>query len=277
MGFLDLLNPDGRRYRQELKEQAREYRQEAKEILSDAKDLYDDYKDVRGEARRAANELESMLKNHNNYKADILRELGNDINVSIENFRRFNINSRITSPPNIDTSAPIIPSIISGFNAITTPFNPVSIAFSVFSDPERDRDEASRQKDAAQEYYWKVKDALQDVQCLYESLNNSRKYIEDEKSNLTQLMEKVRNIVGQLNAAMNRNSFTDKEARYMTGISKIAEKIKNSLEQRILNGSGNIENNYKLYSGKIKEINKLIPSSPTISSSSDWVERLLTY
>ena len=108
-------------------------------------------------------------------------------------------------------------------------------------------------------------------------MNNSRRYIDDEKSNLVQLMDKFRKIVNQLNGAMNRNSFTEQEARHLTGIAKIAEMIKNSLEQRIVGSSGKIESNYKIYGGKIREINGLIPAAPTISGSSDWLERLLTY
>lgn len=281
MGLGDFLyknfNPEERRWREERKREAREIRQEAKEILSDAKDLYDDYKDLRGDTNRTANELQSLLKSYNNYKADVLKEIVSNISVSIENFRRFNINSRISAPPTINTSAPVIPSVISGFNAIATPFNPISIALSVFSDPDKDYEEADRQRDKARDYYYKVQEALDNMEILYRSLKSSMEYIESEKSALTQLMEKLRGIVNQLNGAMTCNSFSEKEARYMTGISKIAEMIKNSLEQRIVNGSGNIESNYKLYSGKIRDINKMIPSAPSLSSSSDWLERILTY
>lgn len=280
MGFFDRFSPEERRWRREAKEEAEDYRREARNYLSDAKDAYDDYKEMRGEAQRAANQLNDLIRSYNTYKADALRELSNDINVSIENFKRFNISSRVSAPPSL-SSAPTVSSasLVSSmmFSMPGGAFNPISIALSVFSDPYKDRDKAMEQMDRAREYLYKVQDALNDVKILYAALNNSRKYIEDEKSNLAQLMEKVRGIVSQLNAAMNRNSFTDKEARYMTGISKIAEKVKSSLEQRIVSNSGDIEGNYKLYSGKIREINQLIPNAPTVSASSDWIERLLTY
>ena len=277
MGFFDRFSPEERRWRKEAKEEAADYRREARNFLSEAKDVYDDYKEMKGEAQRAANKLNDLIRSHNNYKVDVLRELNGDISVSIDNFKRFNINSRVT--PNT-SSAPSIPSvgvssIISNFHGGS--FNPISIALSVFSDPYKDRDEAQNQMYAAQEYLYKVQEALSDMQILYRALNSSREYIEDERSTLAQLMEKVRKIVNQLNTAMTRNSFTEKEARYMTGISKIAEKIKSTLAQRVVGNSGDIESNYKLCSGKIREINRLIPASPTISSSSNWLERLLTY
>ena len=298
MGLADFLyknfNPEERRWREERRREAREIRQEAKEILSDAKDLYDDYKDLKGDTQRAANQLNDLIRSYNNYKSDVLKELNSDISVSIENFRRFNINSRIAAPPNLN-SAPTIPTV--NVSSIMTnlsggSLNLISIALSAFSDPDKDYEidfstakyisdkdyeEADRQRDAARDYYYKVQDALTDMKILYESLNNSRRYIDDEKSNLVQLMDKFRKIVNQLNGAMNRNSFTEQEARHLTGIAKIAEMIKNSLEQRIVGSSGKIESNYKIYGGKIREINGLIPAAPTISGSSDWLERLLTY
>ena len=283
MGLGDFLyknfNPEERRWREERRREAREIRQEAKEILSDAKDLYDDYKDLRGDTQRAANQLNDLIGSYNNYKSDVLKELNSDISVSIDNFRRFNISSRVAAPPNL-SSAPTIPTVSVSSIMANLPggsLNLISIALSAFSDPDKDYEEADRQRDAAREYLYKVEDALNAMKSLYESLSNSRKYIESEKSSLTQLMEKLRKIVNQLNGAMNRNSFTEKEARYMTGIAKIAEMIKNSLEQRIVGSSGNIESNYKLYSGKLRELNNLIPAAPTVSGSSDWLERLLTY
>ena len=283
MGLADFLyknfNPEERRWREERRREAREIRQEAKEILSDAKDLYDDYKDLKGDTQRAANQLNDLIRSYNNYKSDVLKELNSDISVSIENFRRFNINSRIAAPPNLN-SAPTIPTVNVSSIMTNLPggsLNLISIALSAFSDPDKDYEEADRQRDAARDYYYKVQDALTDMKILYESLNNSRRYIDDEKSNLVQLMDKFRKIVNQLNGAMNRNSFTEQEARHLTGIAKIAEMIKNSLEQRIVGSSGKIESNYKIYGGKIREINGLIPAAPTISGSSDWLERLLTY
>ncbi|MBQ6006267.1 MAG: hypothetical protein IJL14_08475 [Selenomonadaceae bacterium] len=280
MGFFDRFSPEERRWRREAKEEAEDYRREARNLLSEAKDVYDDYKEMKGESQRAANELNNLLRNYNSYKADVLKELSGDINISIENFKRFNISNRVALPSNFSTSAPSIASVnvSSMFSSMPgASFNPINIALSVFSDPYKDRDKAMDQKYAAQEYLYKVQDALNDMQILYRSLNNSQRYIEDEKSNLAQLMEKVRKIISQLNAAMNRNSFTEKEARYMTGISKIADKIKSSLEQRIISNSGDIDSNYKLYSGKIKDINNLIPAAPTVSDSSNWLDRLLTY
>lgn len=279
MGFLDRFNPDERRWRQEAKQEAREYRQEAKEILADAKDLYDDYKDLKSETQRVVNELSDLIRSYNNYKADMLKELSGEVNSTIENFRRFNVGSRVTAPPSIN-SAPSIPTVTVSSIMANLPggsFNPISIALSIFSDPYKDREKALDQKYAAQDYYYKVQDALTDMKILYESLTNSRRYIQDEKSNLTQLMDKVRRIVNQLNEAMTRNFFTENEARYMTGISKIAEMIKNSLEQRIVSKSGDIEGNYKLCGAKIRELNGAIPAAPNISSSSAWLDRLLTY
>ena len=169
MGLAEFLyknfNPEERRWREERRREAREIRQEAKEILSDAKDLYDDYKDLKGDTQRAANQLNDLIRSYNNYKSDVLKELNSDISVSIENFRRFNINSRIAAPPNLN-SAPTIPTV--NVSSIMTnlsggSLNLISIALSAFSDPDKDYEEADRQRDAARDYYYKVQDALTDM------------------------------------------------------------------------------------------------------------------
>ena len=278
MGFFDLLNPDERRWRNEAKQEAREYRQEAKEILSDAKDLYDDYKELKSDTQRVANKLSDFIRSYNSYKADLLKDLGGDINNTIENFKRFNISSRVISVPKIgDSYAPTV-SVFSASNFMPdVSLNPISLILSSLSDPYKDRDRAIDERDKARDYFYKVQDAYSELKILFESLNGTKKFIESDRENLTQLAEKIRSLVGQLKNAMNRSSFTENEARYMTGISKIAELIKNSLEQRIADNSGNVEGNYRQYSDKLKSINNLIPAAPKIENSSTWLDRIINY
>ena len=155
--------------------------------------------------------------------------------------------------------------------------NPISLIFSSLSDPYKDRDRAMDERDKARDYFYKVQDAYGELKILFESLNSTKKFVESDKENLTQLAEKIRGLVGQLKNAMNRNSFTENEARYMAGIAKIAELIKNSLEQRIANNSGNVESNYRQYSDKLRDINNLIPATPKIENSSTWLDRIINY
>ena len=282
MGLFDMLDPDERRARKEAKAEARDYRNEAKNTLSDEKDVYDDYKELKKDAQRVANELNDFIRSYNKYKADLLKELSGNISVSIANFKNFNISSRV-SVPNIRTgSAPNIPTVtvssiissIPGYN-----FSPIGIALSVFSDPYKDRDEAMEQMEAAQEYLYKVQCAKADMEILLSALRDSKTYVSSEKEVVTELMGKVRKIVSRLNDAMNRNSFTEQEASSMTAISKIAEKIKETLEQRVVSNSGNIEGNYKLYSDRLRKINDKIPAAPTISesSASTWIDDIIVY
>lgn len=281
MGFFDMLDPDERRARKEAKEEARDCRDEAKNTLSDARDVYDDYKDYRGMAHKAAEDLSNLISDYNKYKADVLKELSGNISVSINNFKNFNINSRVSVPNFRTGSAPTIPSVSVSSIMGSFPggsFNPINIVLSVFSDPYKDRNEAARQLRAADRYLSKVQDALYKMKTLNSNLRSSvSSYIRSERDNLKELMDKLRQIVNQLNDAMNRNSFTEQEAHHMTAIANIAEKIKGSLEQQIVNGSGEIDSNFKLYSDRLREINNKIPVAPTISESSTWIEDIIVY
>ena len=285
MGFGDFLynnfNSERRREREEVRREAREIRQEAKEILQDAKDIYSDYKELRTDTRQYANELDSVIKSHNNYKSDILRELGGEVAATIENFKRFNINSRITfSAPNISgSSAPNIPSMNLSAALSSMPggsFNPINLIFSSLSDPYEDRDKAEKQRDDAREYYDKVHWAYLDLQGTMENLSNTRRFINDEREMLEQLMSKVRKIMSQLKGAMNRSTHTQAEAKHMNAICHIAEKIKTSLEQQVVDNYGSIQSSYKTYSRQLKKINDSIPSQPTITDSSSWLDVLIS-
>ena len=285
MGFFDIFGGDDddfeRRERRRAKEEAADYRREAKNILSEAKDLYeDDYKELKGETQRRINKLNDLVRSYNRYKADCLQELGGDINDTIENFKRFNISSRVISMPNISSNfSSSMPNIsASSFSSSIMPgggLNLISLVLSSASDPYKDRDKALDQLYEARDYLAKVQDAIAELKIVYRSLESSRTYVEDEKTYLTQLMGKIRAIMPRLKNAMTQNSFTEKEASTLQGVLKIAELIKKTLETQLAEKGGDISANYKKYSQKIRDINKLIPAQPVIESSSGWVEKIL--
>ena len=280
MGFGDFLfnnfNPDERSRRNEARQEAKEYRQEAKEILQDAKDLESDYKELKSDARRAANSLGDLVKSHNDYKVKILKELGTEITNTIDNFKRFNIDSHVINVPNISSgSMPNIPSFSPSSFTTFMPggdFNPISLIFSSMSDPYKDRDKALDEKYAAQDYYYKVQDAVNEVRDVIERLRSTRRFIEEEKSTISQLMDKIRSIINQLNTAMDKQFHTQSEAKHMKAICNIAEFIKKTLEEQVINKSGDVAGNYRKYSQQLKKINDAIPSRPVISSSNSWID-----
>ena len=291
MGFFDSFmrnnfDPDVKRYREEVKQRAREYREEAREFLQEAKELYnDDYKELRSEARSKANRVSDLIKSHNNYKAELLSELGGEISTTIENFKRVDIDNRIIKSINIDSgnnfSVPAISSKAFEVSSFITNmpggnFQLSSLSFTSTSDLERDRDKAFDQYLKAQEYLSDVKYAIADLEYVIQCLGNTQKYIEDERQNLSQLMEKVRPLIQRLTSAMDKQSYTEQEAKFIKGICRIAEQIKNTLEEQITDKYGSIQSNYKKYGQRLKDINEAIPSAPVISSSSDsWLDNIV--
>lgn len=287
MGFFDIFsggNNYEREERKRLKEEAEDYRREARNTLSEAKDLYeDDYKELKGETQRQINKLNDLVRSYNRYKADCLQELGGEINTTIENFKRFNISSRVVSMPTSNSTfssnvSDIMSNIsTSSFSSNIMPggLNIISLVLSSMSDPYKDRDKALDQLYEARDYLAKVQDAIAELKVVYNSLKNSRAYVEDEKTYLTQLMDKIRSIMPRLKSAMTKETFTEKEASTLQGVLKIAELIKKTLETQLSDKGGDISANYKKYSQKIRDINNLIPAQPVIESSSGWVEKIL--
>lgn len=291
MGFLgDFLynnfNPDRKRYREELRQQAREYREEAREFLQEAKELYNgDYKELRSEARSKANRVSDLIKSHNKYKAELLSELGGEISTTIENFKRVDIDNRIIKSINIDSgssfSVPTISSKAFEIGSFITNmpggnFQLSSLSFTSTSDLQRDRDKADEQRSKAQEYLSDVKYAIVDVEYVIQCLGNTQKYIEDERQYLGQLMDKIRPLIQRLTSAMDKQSYTEQEAKFIKGICCIAEQIKNTLEEQITDKYGSIQGNYKKYSQRLKDINDAIPSAPVLSSSSNsWLDNII--
>lgn len=156
-------------------------------------------------------------------------------------------------------------------------FNPISIALSVFSDPEKDRSEARRQRNQAERYANRAAEARNQMKAVSNALAATINYVRDERNCVNELMGKLRELMNQLNAAMNQETHTEESARQMEGICKIAEQIKGTLENQIVDNSGAVQENYKLYSQRIREINSSIPSAPKISESSGWLDLVLNY
>ena len=284
MGLFDFIRGEDdfdRRQRRRAKEEAEDYRREARNEMSDAKNIYEDYKELKGDTRRLMNELSSLVKNHNRYKVDLLKELGGNISNTIENFKRFNVNSRIISAPDVSgdfnsaVSDLATSSFMSGINSMPIlNLNPISLILSALSDPYKDRDKALDQLYKAREYRYSVEDAFNSLKTVYKSLCSTETFIEDERTYLDQLMKKIRSLMPRLNDAMNKKSFTETEAKYIEGICKIAELIKKTLETQLADKGGKLQSNYQKYSQKLRDINNIIPAQPVIEDSS-WIGRIL--
>ena len=278
------VNPDERRWRNEAKEEAREYRQDAKEFLQEAKALYeDDYKELKIDARRMANNVGDLIKQHTTYKEEMLKELGGEISSSIENFKKFNIDSHVIKHIDIESNSFSSFSIAKTSISCFMPnrggdFSLPSLVLSAFSDPFKDREKASEQRSKAQEYLWQVEDAVLEMKQTIAILKSTKQYILDERDVLDELMGKIRKITNQLSSATQKNSYTEHEAQYVKGICKIAEIIKKTLEEQVANNDGNISNNYKKYSDRIRQINGSIPSAPVLNeNNNNWLFDIIKY
>ena len=278
MGFFFDSSEEKERKR-ELREEAREYREEAQDYLADAKDNLSDYRDYKESARDRAKDLEELMSSYNQQKVAILKELGGEISSTIENFRHFNISSHVPKAPSI-SSAPSIPSFtVSSFtsNMIGGNFNPLNISLQSFSDLEKNRSEARRQRNRAENYAARTAEVNYQMKSVSDALYASINYVRDERNCVNELMGKLRELMNQLNAAMNQDTHTEESARQMEGICKIAEQIKGTHENQIVDNSGAVQENYRLYSQRIREINSSIPSAPKISESSGWLDLVLKY
>lgn len=278
MGFFFDSDEEKARKR-ELKEEANEYRDQAKEYISDAKEYLSDYKDYKSDAREYAQILSETLNEYNKEKVEILKELNNEISVTIANFKSYNISTHIPKAPSIN-SAPSIPNFtVSNFMSAMPggSFNPINIIISSFSNPEKDRDEARRKMREAERYCDKVANARSQMIEVRNAIKNTVQYVQEERSIVRELMGKIRSMMKQLNEAMKQQTHTEESARYTEGICKIAEQIKGTLENAVMNNYGNIYDNYKLYSQRIREINRAIPSAPSLGSSSSWLDIVLKY
>ena len=267
--------------KRELKEEAEEYRSEARNYISDAKNDIQDFKDLKQDARDWAKSIGEQLDELNQQKVEVLKELDGEISVTIANFKRFNISGRVPKAPNISFAG--IPnfssaSLTNAIGGIGSSFSLVNISFSSLSNPERDRDEARRKMREAERYAEKARCVRDQMKEVHDKLENTYHYIQDERGVIYELMDKLRSIIKQFKTAMQQQTHTEKSAKYMEGICKIAEQIKFTLENQVVNDdSGEIQDNYKLYSQRIREINRSIPSAPNISSSSSWLDVVLKY
>ena len=219
------------------------------------------------------------MSQYNKQKVEILKELNNEISVTIANFKNYNISTHIPKAPSLN-SAPSIPNFtVSNFMSAMPGgnFNPINIVFSVLSNPERDRDEARSKMREAERYCDKVARARSQMLEVRNAIKNSLEYVREERSVVNELMTKLRSIMNQLNDAMKQSEHSEESAKYMDGICKIAEQIKGTLENQVTSSDGSLQESYKLYSQRIREINRSIPSAPSLGSSSSWLDVVLKY
>ena len=278
MGIL-FDSDEEKEYKRELKQEAKEYREEAKGYLDDARDYLEDYKDYKSDAKDYAQILSETLNEYNKEKFEILKELNSNISVTIANFKNYNISGHIPKAPSIN-SAPSIPNFTVSSFMSTIPggnLNPINLVLSVFSNPEKDRDEARRKAREAERYCDKVARARAQMIEARDALKNTVQYLQEERSVVRELMGKLRSIIKQLDEAMKQKTHTEESAKYTEGICKIAEQIKATLEHNVTNYAGELYDEYKIYSQRIREINSSIPSAPSLGSSSSWLDIALKY
>ena len=74
---------------------------------------------------------------------------------------------------------------------------------------------------------------------------------------------------------MKKDRFRRVEADYLKKLANIAEILKSSMEDGLLDSNGNINDNYRLYLDKMKRINDEIPQEPKIETERTFLEKIL--
>ena len=147
--------------------------------------------------------------------------------------------------------------------------------FSLFDNPEKDLEKVKEAYATAKKYLSEIRYAITQIENTSSKLDNIANVIDDEKNALSELMDKIRKITPQLDNAMKKDRFRRVEADYLKKLANIAEILKSSMEDGLLDSNGNINDNYRLYLDKMKRINDEIPQEPKIETERTFLEKIL--
>lgn len=259
MGFFDFLSEQ--KEKADRQADAREYLRLAREFVKEGERIYDE---SYNKTMNAVSDTRYKLEQHKSFKDSIVRDLGGSISATLNNFKNFSIDSKI--------SAPNISSLnnssfgLSGFNSVASSCFPNSISIpTIFSDI--DYYEAKSQKEEARRYREQMRAEREKMRTYCSKLSEIRSFIDVEKRELQVLVDKLKSMTNELKSAMNKSSFTPEEAQYLKGIHKISESIVALLSTEFLTDSLDINQKYKQLFDGIKSINSSLPSAPSISSA----------
>ncbi len=266
---------------------------------SDIKREIEDYKDRVERTMRTANNLregelakkqksledkstriQEMLTSHMENKKQLLNELGTNIGETLTRFKNFNIDQYVIVSPDVSSSSGVsVPSFGKTLDyscaGIFVPTIDIFSLLNLFDNPKKDLEKVKEAYEKAQKYLAEVQQAIARVENLTSKLDAISNVVEDEKNTLNELMGKIRKIMPYLEDAMTKQKFRRVEAEYLKKLANIAEILKSSMENGILDNDGNVTDNYHAYLAKVKELNAGIPQEPKIETERTFFERLV--
>ncbi|MDY2966303.1 MAG: hypothetical protein SOR58_08905 [Megasphaera massiliensis] len=260
MGLWDVVTDA--KERMEKSRRAREYLKRAKELVKDGNDLYER---AYNKTTSYADETEDRLRSHMHYKQKVARELGNTINVTLENFNSFDIDSRVMSAPSIKEPQMDLGSFQSTFSSCF-PSPSIPSIFDRFISDE-DYYEARAQLDEAKWYKSRMREEKARLYEYKERMGEIRSFISTEKYELDSLLEKLRKMTDELQESMKEDSFSADRAVYLKGIHKISSHIVTLLNTSFLGDKFAINQKYQEVFSAIQSINRNIPDKPSIGDS----------
>lgn len=256
---------------EEAKREARNYVQEGKEIYKDAKYDFSNY----------SYDVERKIEEHFSFKKEIANELSGNINPIIQNFKTFNIDSKVVAPT-IPTSGSYsihnsisIKSISNSFVGNADNISVINLVFDLARDLDEELSEARRNRNKAEEYKWKMEEVASKMRSAELKMKNVEHFIDDEHKVLNSFITKLRPMINSLKNEMQRNAFSKSEAEELKAISKIAECIVNLLSVKFLNNDFMVTEEYKMVFKSIKNMDEIFRNTPNISSDKSWVRTVL--
>ena len=267
MGFFDLISDAKENI--EKSQKAREYISDAKRLVREADELY---AAAYAKVTDYAYETESKIRSHQAYKKNIASELNSSIKNTLVTFREFNIDSKVTAPTISKLNSLNIGGIenmASFSNSLTHHIvsSPISMMLDLFIS-EDDYYEAKRQRDEAKIYKQQMKNEKEKLYLYRDKMGAIRDFMSEEKQELETLMSKVRGMNNELNHGMQKTSFTEREANFLKGTHMIVGQIVDLLNTEFLTDDFDITMQYKKNFENICNINRNLPSSPSISDAS---------
>lgn len=102
-----------------------------------------------------------------------------------------------------------------------------------------------------------------------------RQHIEEERRLLADLFEKLQTISNKLTNNMNREAFSPDEAKVLSGICGIAEKIGQLLSAKFLDGNVSITEEYQKNFDQVKRLNQSLQKIPNVTGvAAEWLREM---
>ena len=281
LGLLEEILDGTSSSRKEVKQEIEYYKDRVESTMAEANDLREGELVIKqNQLNSKSRQIQKLIKSHMKKKKQMLHELGTDIEGTLTRFREFNIDQYIVEPPDISVTSDFsIPSFGLGIEKcnsnMLTPSLDIFSLFSLFDNPEKDLEKVKEAYARAKKYLSEIQCAITQIENMSSKLDNIANVVEDEQNALSELMCKIRKIMPQLDNAMTKDKFRRVEADYLKKLANIAEILKSSMENGLLDSNGNINNNYRLYLDKVKGINDEIPQEPKIETERTFLEKIL--